>query len=276
MTNPLKVSIVTPCRNARPWIRETIASVLGQCAVKSGRVSLEYLVCDGASTDGTVEVVKEFGSPAVKLSSEPDGGMYDALAKGLSAATGDVVAYLNAGDYYHPHALDVVADIFGSMPVSWLTGYNVIYNERGSVTSVALPFRYRRRLFACGAYGSLLPFVQQESTFWRRQLHALVDLPGLARLRYAGDSYLWAAFSRQATLYIAKAVMGGFRLHAGQLSENRNAYAAEVRGFARAPGLLDRLLGGFDRLIWQAPAQVKQLLNGAALLQYDHKTGRWH
>jgi hypothetical protein len=117
--------------------------------------------------------------------------------------------------------------------------------------------------------------VQQESTFWRRQLHAQVDLQTLARLRYAGDSYLWAAFSRQATLHVVKAVLGGFRLHAGQLSENRNAYAAEVRGFARAPGLPDRLLAGFDRVMWQAPVQVKRLLNGAGLLQYDHKTGRW-
>jgi len=276
MTKAIRVSIVTPCFNAQALIRDTVASVLGQRAVLSGRVGLEYLICDGASTDGTVELVRAFDSPLVKLVSEPDAGMYDALAKGLSSVTGDVVAYLNAGDYYHPHAFDVVADIFDRPAVSWLTGYNTIYNAHGAVTNVTLPFRYRTVLFECGAYGRLLPFVQQESTFWRRGLHDLLDLGALARLRYAGDNYLWTAFSRRATLHVVQAVLGGFRFHAGQISENRRAYRAEVRSFTRSPGVLDLALAGFDRLTWYLPPQVKKYLNDGALFQYDHKAGRWH
>ncbi|MGH9896702.1 MAG: glycosyltransferase, partial [bacterium] len=135
MAQPLRVSIVTPCFNAKPLIGDTVASVLGQRAVESGQVSLEYLVCDGASTDGTVESIQAFKSPCIKLVSEPDGGMYEALVKGLARASGDVVAYLNAGDYYHPNAFDVIVDIFGSRSVSWLTGYNVFYNSRGAMTN---------------------------------------------------------------------------------------------------------------------------------------------
>ena len=276
MTRAIRVSIVTPCFNAQALIRDTVASVLGQRAVRSGRVALEYLVCDGASTDGTVELVRAFDSPLVKLVSEPDAGMYDALAKGLSSVTGDVVAYLNAGDYYHPHAFDVVADIFDRPAVSWLTGYNTFYNAHGAVINVTLPFRYRPALFECGAYGRLLPFVQQESTFWRRGLHDLLNLRALARLRYAGDTYIWTAFSRRATLHVVQAALGGFRFHTGQISENRSAYRAEVHGFTRRPGLFDLALAGFDRLVWYLPPQAKKYLNERALFQYDHKAGWWH
>ena len=275
MTKPIGISIITPCFNAQALIGDTVPSVLGQSAVRSGRVSLEYLICDGASTDGTVDVIKEFRSPYIKLISEADGGMYEALAKGLASASGDMVAYINAGDYYHPRAFDVVADIFGSRSVCWLTGYNLLYNSWGAVTNATLPFRYRTSLFACGAYGRMLPFVQQESTFWRRELHQHLDLQELSRLRYAGDAYLWTAFSRRAKLHVVQAALGGFRFHAGQISENRRAYRAELRSFTRRPGLFDLALAGFDRLMWYMPSQVKKRLNEDALFQYDHKAGRW-
>jgi len=272
---PLHVSIVTPCFNARSLISDTVASVLEQKAVKSGRVKLEYLVCDGASTDGTVEAIQAFRSPYVDLISEADGGMYEALAKGLSRAGGDVVAYLNAGDYYHPSAFDVIADIFGTRPVSWLTGYNIFYNSHGAVTHAVLPYRYRAGLFACGAYGRLLPFVQQESTFWRRELHRHLDLEKLSRLRYAGDAYLWTTFSRHAKLHVVQAALGGFRFHPGQISENRQAYLAELRSFTRRPGPLELALAGFDRLMWYLPPQLKKRLNKYEQFQYDHKAGAW-
>jgi glycosyltransferase involved in cell wall biosynthesis len=275
MAMPMRLTIVTPCFNAAPLLRDTIASVLGQHAVHSGRVSLQYLICDGASSDGTAGVVREFESPNIELISEADHGMYDALAKGLQRASGNVVAYLNAGDYYHPHAFDVVADLFGSTHVRWLTGYNAIYNERGVATNVTLPYRYRERLFACGAYGRLLPFVQQESTFWARELHDAVDLQALARLRYAGDAYLWTAFSRTSALHVVQAMLGGFRFHRGQLSEARDDYLAELKEFTRAPSVLDFATAAFDRAVWLMPAQVKKALNRDQLLQFNHGTGRW-
>lgn len=130
-------------------------------------------------------------------------------------------------------------------------------------------------LFECGAYGRLLSFVQQESTFWRRELHDLLDLRALARLRYAGDTYLWTMFARRARLYVAQASLGGFRFHRGQLSEERGAYLEEVRRFTRKPSLPELVLAGFDRLIWQMPATVKKQLNRDGLFRYDHGAGRW-
>jgi glycosyltransferase involved in cell wall biosynthesis len=167
-----KISIVTPCFNTESCIQETIYSVLEQTAVISKRVELEYIICDGRSTDRTIEIIKQINSPAIELISEPDRGMYDALAKGLKLATGDIVAYINAGDYYHKCAFDIVLDLFEEKKINWLTGYTVLYNEKSYALPLLLPFKYRKRLFDCGMYLGKLPYVQQESTFWSAYLNS--------------------------------------------------------------------------------------------------------
>jgi glycosyltransferase involved in cell wall biosynthesis len=271
----MRISIVTPCRNSARHIRETVESVLFQSVFKSGRAELEYIVCDGASTDETVPIIREFDAQPIKIISEPDKTMYDALAKGLSLASGDIVGYLNAGDYYHPYAFEVVADIFQNRKVSWVTGFATIYNETGAIVEAVLPYRYRRRLFCCGAYGQSLPFLEQESTFWRRDLQEHLDYRALAGMRYAGDYYLWTKFSERADLCVVEAVLGGFRKHVGQLSENLDAYLAEMRQITRRPNLMDVLVARWDRLLWNAPVPVKKRFNPNQLFRYDHVTRGW-
>ena len=91
----MKVSIITAVWNNVSTIREAIESVLGQ-----DYPQLEYIVVDGASTDGTLEIVAEFGSRISKVISGPDRGIYDALNKGMQAATGDVVGILHSDDIF--------------------------------------------------------------------------------------------------------------------------------------------------------------------------------
>ena len=91
----LKVSIVTAVRNGARDITVTLASIESQ-----DYPNIEHVVVDGASTDGTADVVRRDGRRVAKLLSEPDRGVYDAFNKGLALATGDVVGYLNAGDVY--------------------------------------------------------------------------------------------------------------------------------------------------------------------------------
>ena len=88
----MKVSVITVCYNAKDTIGDTIASVLAQQGV-----DCEYIVVDGGSTDGTVEILKARG---VRYVSERDEGMYDALNKGIALATGDVVGILNSDDAF--------------------------------------------------------------------------------------------------------------------------------------------------------------------------------
>jgi glycosyltransferase involved in cell wall biosynthesis len=271
-----KISIVTPCFNAASNLHETISSVLGQTAVLSERAELEYIICDGGSTDRTIDIIGSINSPAIKLISEPDRGMYDALAKGLKLASGDIVAYINAGDYYHKCAFDVAIDLFEERKVSWLTGYMIFYNEKSYALPYLLPFKYRKRFFDCGMYLGKLPYVQQESTFWSAELNAGIDFDVLATLKVAGDFYLWQQFSKSAELKIVEAYLAGFRKQKGQLSENKDSYHQELASFLSDPSLQDSILAIFDKaMFYFAPNKLKKKLNNRGIFRFGHDSQKW-
>ena len=90
-----KVSIITVCFNSATTIRDTIESVLTQ-----NYPNIEYIIVDGASNDGTMDIVKHYQDRIDAVISEPDMGIYDAMNKGIRIATGDVVALLNSDDLY--------------------------------------------------------------------------------------------------------------------------------------------------------------------------------
>lgn len=271
-----KISIVTPCRNASRYIAETVRSVLDQVAADNVSFEIEYVVVDGQSTDGTLQILERLAADDSRLRviSEPDKGMYDALAKGLNVVTGDIVGYLNAGDLYHPRAFQIIATCFNDPGVDWLTGLNVVYNDYSQVVSVSLPFCYRKRLIDCGSYGGILPCIQQESTFWRRRLHTTVDLKILSECRLAGDHYLWRCFSTVADLRPIQAFLGGFRRHPGQLSENYSAYRKEQLDLSIKPTLFDAALAGMYKFGWYLPARIKRELN-RTIIWYEHDSARW-
>lgn len=91
----MKVSIVTVCFNSAETIRDSIESVLLQ-----SHSNIEHIIIDGASTDGTAEVLSEYRGQVARIVSEPDDGIYDAMNKGIRLATGDIVGILNADDYF--------------------------------------------------------------------------------------------------------------------------------------------------------------------------------
>ena len=272
-----KITIITPCLNAERHIGETIESVIAQTAILSGRAELEYIICDGNSTDRTIEIISLYckGNKAITLISEPDTGMYAALAKGLKRASGEIIAYLNAGDFYNIHAFDIVLDLFKRQNVRWLTGYNVHYNEKSYFLNVKLPFKYRREFFLNGFYGTKLIFVQQESTFWDASLNSCLDYERLSSYRYAGDFYLWYSFSKECNLQIVEAYLGGFRIEKGQMSENREVYLREMMNLTHKPHFYHYILAVFDRVMWYAPIELKKFFNNKGLFRYDHELQKW-
>lgn len=101
----MKISVLTVCRNAQATIARTIESFLAQ-----DHRHKEMLLIDGASTDGTVAVAERYRTPEIRIMSEPDRGMYDALNKGLRLFGGDAMGVLNADDRYHDsHVLSRIA-----------------------------------------------------------------------------------------------------------------------------------------------------------------------
>lgn len=91
----VKISIITVCYNSSETIRDTIESVLSQ-----SYKNIEYIVVDGASKDGTVDIISEYKDRISKVISEPDKGIYDAMNKGVVASTGDFVGILNSDDIF--------------------------------------------------------------------------------------------------------------------------------------------------------------------------------
>jgi len=91
----MKISIITVCFNSAKTIEDTIKSVLSQ-----GYKNIEYIIIDGGSADDTLATVAKYQNQIDKIISEPDGGIYDAMNKGLNLAEADIVGFLNSGDFY--------------------------------------------------------------------------------------------------------------------------------------------------------------------------------
>jgi glycosyltransferase involved in cell wall biosynthesis len=105
----MKLSVVTVCLNARATIAEAVESVRRQT-----HAEVEHIVVDGASTDGTLDVLERYRDGFARLISEPDRGLYDAMNKGIAAATGDYLGFLNSDDvYHHDRVLEKLAAALG-------------------------------------------------------------------------------------------------------------------------------------------------------------------
>ena len=108
----VKTSIITVCLNSAATIRDTLESVTVQ-----DHADREYIVVDGGSTDGTLDIVRSYGRSVDKVISGPDKGIYDALNKGIAAATGEVIGVLHADDVYQsPRVLSTVVRAFSGAP----------------------------------------------------------------------------------------------------------------------------------------------------------------
>lgn len=277
----VKFSIVTACRNSAPHLPETIRSVVEQSALTQGIAQLEYFIIDGASTDATAEVVSRFPHESITFVSEPDAGLYDAVVKGFARATGDVVAYLNAGDIFHEHAFRVASEIMGQEGVNWICGYQLKINEHGEVIAVLRPPRYRREFILNGTYLKGFPYtgIQQEGIFFRRSLLETVNLDALKRFRLGGDYFLWTQLAASAELHTVLSFLGAFRVHRGQLSEGLAAYRKEAETCTRPETLREKVTRYWE---YHSPPSLKGVLwkftlgqSGARIFRFDEAAQRW-
>ncbi|WP_017260219.1 glycosyltransferase family 2 protein [Pedobacter arcticus] len=104
MSTPPKISIITPSFNQADYLEETILSIINQ-----GYPNLEYIIIDGGSTDGSVEIIKKHQQHLKYWVSEPDKGQADAINKGLKHCTGDIFNWINSDDYLEPDSLFLIA-----------------------------------------------------------------------------------------------------------------------------------------------------------------------
>jgi len=239
-----RISIVTPVLNARDTIAETIESVLGQAYP-----GLEYILVDGGSTDGTREIIERYADRLDLVIAEPDEGLYDAVAKGFTRATGEVLAWLNADDLYLPGGLDRVGRHFAAFPDE-----RVVYFE--NLLSIGA-WRFANQPLGLVDFRRLLDghFLFQDGVFFRRIAYDAVG--GLDRsLKLAGDWALWLALARRYPLRRLDGHVSSFRVRPGQLSEDMAAYETECALVAA------RVKGTLSRAEWLAdlPARLGLVL----------------
>ena len=143
----MKISIITVCYNSAKTIGDTLKSVANQ-----KDVNIEHILIDGASTDETIKIIKQYDS-VTTLISEPDKGIYDAMNKGIALATGDIVGTLNADDFYaNDHVLSEVSRIFLDPNIDACYGDLVYVSEVNAAKAVRFwkSNNYKSGLFKSG------------------------------------------------------------------------------------------------------------------------------
>src|SRR5215510_8972406 len=210
------IAIVTPSFQAERYIRQCMVSVLDQ-----NYPNLQYVVMDGGSSDSTVDIVNSFAHRLHYWTSGPDGGPYQAIAAGFAKTDAEILGWLNADDILLPWTLVVIGSLFRDCPnVEWVTTETPM-----QISTDGLPYNlwhlpgFTKRGFRsrenCGAGNggprSMGSTIQQESTFWRRNLWEKAGGRFEPQIKMAGDFELWDRFFDHALLYSINIPLGAFR-----------------------------------------------------------------
>jgi glycosyltransferase involved in cell wall biosynthesis len=205
-----RITVVTPSFNQAMFLEETIRSVLSQ-----SYPNLEYIIMDGGSTDGSVEIIKKYETQLAYWTSGKDAGASDAIAKGFEKATGTILAYLNSDDVYLPGALQAVAAAMSDARVDVAYGNLTWIDGKGSVLGEQrqTPFTKLGYLFG----GSTL---QQPATFWKSDLY--LKCGGMTpSFRFAFDTDLFFRFALNGARFKhINRFVAAFRIHSESKSSN--------------------------------------------------------
>jgi hypothetical protein len=184
------VSIITPSYNQVRYLEQTIQSVLAQECL-----SLEYIIVDGASTDGSQDIIRKYADRLAWWVSEPDAGQAEAINKGLRRASGEFVAWLNSDDIYLPGAISGAVRALEADPsASMVFGDAVTVDEKGSELNPLV--------FGDWGLRELMRFriICQPAVFMRRL--ALEEAGGLdPSYHFLLDHHLWIKLARQAAVH---------------------------------------------------------------------------
>ncbi len=162
---PIRFSIVTVVFNAAKTLEQTIKSVISQ-----EFENYEYIIIDGGSTDGTLDIIKKYENNIAFWSSESDKGIYDAMNKGASAATGEFLNMLNSGDSYaHPGVLKTYDRVLSEHPDAvWAYGLAAVHREDGT------PYERegRQAIFGDGRNDRFyMSHICHQAVFYKKSLH---------------------------------------------------------------------------------------------------------
>lgn len=215
-----KISVITPSYNQAAYLERTILSVLDQ-----GYPELEYIIIDGGSTDGSVDIIRKYADRLAYWVSEPDRGQSDAINKGLRMASGDWVAWQNSDDIFYPGTFAALARAANKNPqVDLIIGNMNLIDKQDKVLR---DMKYVRPTYrALLAEGMVLT---NQAAFWRRSVHQAAGYLDES-LHYAFD-YEWfiRVLRHHPQACHVNMVWGGLRLHEEtKTSNHQDRFAAEM------------------------------------------------
>ena len=216
------VSIVTPSFNQVRYLEATIKSVLSQ-----GYPHIEYLIVDGGSTDGTVDIIKTYESKLAWWVSEKDKGQTDAINKGFARARGEVLAWINSDDTYEPGAISAAVRYLQEHPnLGMVYGDCNFINEDGRVIgkfgSAQTSYRLLRQGYA---------HIPQQTMFFRSDLWKQVG-PLDPSFYFAMDYDLWTRIAARSEIKYVPQTWANFRLH----TSGKTIIIASTEGNLPLPG----------------------------------------
>lgn len=197
------VSIITPSYNQARYLEQTICSVLEQ-----DHPRIEYIVMDGASTDGSVEVIRKHAGQLVYWESVKDQGQADAINKGFARATGEIVAWLNSDDYYLPGTISAAVKVFEENPDVVLVYANMLAVDENGQTFNTLTYKQL-------TLEDLLCFqiIGQPAVFMRRSV--LQQTSGLdPTFHFLLDHLLWIQIAKRGRVLHVNQTWSAARYHA--------------------------------------------------------------
>jgi len=197
------VSVITPVLNQQDYIEETVRSVLNQ-----DYQNVEYLVIDGGSTDGTLEILESYVD-RITLISEPDEGQADAINKGFRLSSGEITSWLNADDVYLPGAVSAVVDAFAAdIKAVCIYGDCSYINTQGEVLSRYPARDFDLRRFVVESEN----FIPQPASFFRRECLEKAGYLDL-ELDFVLDYELWLRFAKVGKFSYMSQELAHARLH---------------------------------------------------------------
>ncbi|MBN2642039.1 MAG: glycosyltransferase [Victivallales bacterium] len=197
------ITVVTPSFNQKAYLERTICSVLEQ-----DYPNIEYIIIDGGSTDGSIDVIERYQNRIAFWVSEPDRGQTHAINKGLQMATGEWVAWQNSDDIYYPGVFHQLSEVALKYPkAGLLTGDMMLIDEHDR------PLRDIR--YVIPSYRALLAegmLIANQAAFWRRSVHDKIGF--LTESFQCSFDYEWfLRLTKQVKAKHVNRIWGGLRLH---------------------------------------------------------------
>lgn len=246
----MKISIITTCYNRSKTIRGAIESVLAQ-----DYPDIEYIVVDGASKDGSTDIIREYEGRIAKIVSEPDHGMYEAINKGIRLATGDVIGLIHSDDFFYDnHVISRVVERMEQTHADFLYGNGLFVNSENTDKVVRnwIGGKYRTWKVRHGWLPLHPTCYIRRSAIEKRGLYnetfkIAADSDFLVRYLLGGD--ITVTYLNE---YIVKMRMGGLST---DNAKRRKMWNEDIRVYSSHG--LNPVITKIEKMMWKVPQFIK-------------------